>query len=82
MLRGTVVSDLGKGCWFIEQDLTRDCIFVHQRYVVGRKFLHLQDRVTFQIIPNTMKPGEVMAGDVQIVGLRVAHQASDAGVRS
>lgn len=73
MLTGTVVSEIrpGKGCWFIEQDYTRDCIFVHQRSVVRKKFLHLKDRVQFNIGPNPFRPGETMAIDVEIIGVTV-----------
>jgi cold shock CspA family protein len=79
---GTVVSDVGKGCWFIEQDHTRDCVFVHQRHVVRRKFLHLNDRVKFNLAPNVLKPGEIMAVDVEIIGLMIARQVSGPAVQS
>jgi cold shock CspA family protein len=76
MLTGRVVSEVvrGRGCWFIEQDHTRDCIFVHQKHVVRRKFLHINDRVQFNLAPNPIKPGEVMAVDVEIVGVTIALQ--------
>jgi hypothetical protein len=74
MLTGIVVSNLGRGCWFIEQDLTRDCVFVHQKHVIGKKFLHVNDRVRFNLTPNPIKPGEVMASDVEIIGLTIARQ--------
>ena len=74
MFTGTVVAEVGRGCWVIEQDLTRDCIWVHQRHVVRRKFLHVNDRVRFNLIPHIKQPDEVMADAVEIVGLVVARQ--------
>jgi hypothetical protein len=82
MLSGTVVQSAGLGCWLIEQDFTRDCIFVHQRYVKGRKFLHVNDRVRFNLTPNPRKPGEVMADDVEIVGLMITRQVGKTAVQS
>lgn len=82
MLTGIVVSDLGRGCWFIEQDLTRDCVFVHQKYVFRKKFLHVNDRVRFNLTPNPIKSGEVMASDVEIIGLTIARQVNDPAVKS
>lgn len=78
MFTGTVVNAVGRGCWVIEQDATRDCIWVHQRHVARRRFLHVNDRVKFNIISNPRKPDEVMADAVEIVGLMVARQTSGA----
>jgi cold shock CspA family protein len=82
MLNGTVVNSVGAGCWVIEVDGTRDCVFVHQRYVVRRKFLHENDRVRFNLASNPRTPGENMAVNVEIVGFTVAIQVSDPAVRS
>jgi len=82
MFTGTVIQPAGLGCWLIEQDLTRDCIFAHQRHVKGRKFLHVNDRVHFVLIPNSRRPGNMMADEVEIVGLMVARQVSDTAVKS
>ncbi len=76
MFTGIVVSNLGRGCWFIEQDFTRDCVFVHQKHVIGKKFLHVNDRVRFNLTPNPIKPDQIMASDVEIIGLMVARQVS------
>ena len=79
MFSGVIVSPAGQGCWFIEQDLTRDCVFVHQKHVTRKKYLHLNDRVQFDLAPNPLKPGEMMAVDVEIVGLTIARQTSGTG---
>lgn len=81
MFTGIVVAVSGRGYWFIEQDQTRDCLFAHQRDVVGTKYLHLNDRVRFNIAPNPKSATELMAIDVEIVGVTIARQVStpDAG---
>jgi cold shock CspA family protein len=77
MLTGLVVQKGGNGFWFIEQDFTRDSHFVHQRSVVKRKFLHVGDRVRFNIAPNPYKSGETHAVDVEIIGITIARQVSE-----
>jgi cold shock CspA family protein len=76
MFTGTVVECLGRGCYLIEQDETRNCVFAHQRNVYRRKFLHVNDRVTFTVSPSTHKPGAEEATDIQIIGLTIARQVS------
>jgi cold shock CspA family protein len=77
MLTGTVVGHAGQGCFFIEQDQTRDRIFCHQRHVVREKYLHLKDRVRFNIAPNPKRPGDEMAVDVEIIWPIIARQITD-----
>lgn len=78
MFTGRVATAVGRGCWVIEMDETRDCIWVHQRYVVREKFLHINDRVRFRIVPHCRpkRPDDVMAADVEIIGLTVARQTN------
>lgn len=76
MFTGIVVQESGRGYWWIEADATRDCVWVHQQYVVGKKFLHLNDRVQYNLAPNPRKPGSMMAVDVEIVGVTVARQVA------
>jgi cold shock CspA family protein len=80
MFTGIVTAAGGRGFWFIEQDETRDAFFVHQNHVIGKKYLHVNDRVQFNIAPNPKKPGEMMATDVEIVGLTIARQVSEKAV--
>ena len=82
MLSRIVTDHVASGCWLIEQDFTRDCVFVHQTNVVRRKFLHINDRVRFHKVPNPRTPGEDMAIDVEIVGITVVRQVSDRAVQS
>lgn len=78
MFTGIVVAASGRGYWFIEQDQTRDCLFVHQRDVVGKKYLRVNDRVRFNVIPNPQSKScstDHMAVDVEIIGLTIARPA-------
>ena len=75
---GSVITEGARGYWFIEQDQTRDSLFVHQSHVKDHKVLHLNDRVRFNVVPNPRKPGEFMATDVEIIGHTIAIQRSAA----
>jgi hypothetical protein len=79
---GLVVQCLGQSCFLIEMDETRDLIFAHPKFVRGRKYLHLHDRVRFQTMPNPRRDGELMAFDIEIVGLMITRQVSAQGARS
>ena len=81
MVTGIVVAASGRGFWFIEQDQTRDCVFVHQNCVVGKKYLRVNDRVRFNLAPNPRKPSEMQAVDVEIIGIIIPRQVSDKAVR-
>lgn len=81
MFTGIVLVSVGHGCWLIEQDHTRDCIWVHQRHVVKRKFLHINDRVQFNLVPHIKDPNEMMADAVEIIGLTIARQVSDTAMK-
>ena len=81
MFTGIVVAASGRGFWFIEQDQNlRDCIFIHQNSVVGKKYLRVNDRVRFNLAPNPRKVGEMQAVDVEIIGLTIARQTSVPGI--
>lgn len=49
MATGTVMSAGSKGFWWAEQDFTRDKIFIHITAVSNRKYLHLGDKIRFDI---------------------------------
>jgi cold shock CspA family protein len=65
---GTIVSASERGFWFAEADSTHQSIFIHQRNVKGRRFLHVNDRVRFDLAPSLIKPGEVEAVNVEVIG--------------
>jgi cold shock CspA family protein len=81
MSTGLVVSESTKGYVWVEEDGTRTPVWVHARYVVGKKYLHIGDRVRFNLVPNPRKPGEMMGVDVEIIGFTVARQVGERAVR-
>ena len=81
MYEGTIVSVSGRGYFFAEQDHTHSAVFVHQKDVAHRRYLHVGDRIKFNIIPSLARPGQMQAADVEWIGFVVARQISPA-VRS
>lgn len=78
---GTIVSASDRGFWFAEADETHQSIFVHQKNVVGRRFLHLGERIRFDLAPSKIKPGEPEAVNVDVIPMNIARQTSDRLVR-
>jgi cold shock CspA family protein len=80
MFSGTIISELGRGASWCEQDETHSSVFVHISHVAGRRVLHTGDRITFSIADNPMRPGQTMAVDVSYVGHTIARQTSGPAV--
>jgi cold shock CspA family protein len=78
-MTGFVRSDSNKGFVFLEADDTHQSVFCHISQVKDERCLHTGDRVSFDIIPNILKPGTVMAGNVVYLGCVNARQYSDKG---
>lgn len=78
-MTGFVRSDSNKGFVFLEADDTHQSVFCHISQVIDERCLHIGDRVSFDIIPNALKPGTVMAGNVVYLGRVVAAQFGDKG---
>ena len=73
---GTIVTTCTRGYWFAETDSTHQSVFVHQRNVKGRRFLHLNDRIQFELAPSRIKHGELEAVNVEWLGIVIAQQTS------
>jgi cold shock CspA family protein len=71
-MNGTVVTDITKGSAFCEADETHQSIFCHISQVKDGRCLHRGDRVSFDIIPNPGRFGQMMAGNVQYLGRPIA----------
>lgn len=65
---GTVVSESQHGFVFAEVDGTHQSLFIHISQVNERRVLHVGDRVSFEIIPNPDRRGQVMGGSVEYLG--------------
>lgn len=75
MHTGTITYSSGKGWFFAESDDGRN-IFVHQSTVEGHRFLHVDDRISFEIIENPNRPGRLLAQSVKYLGHTIAVQRS------
>lgn len=77
---GIVTYVSGKG-WFFAENLTDNTsIFVHQKDVENRRYLKVDDRIAFDVIPSRTEPGEVQAANVKYLGHTVVAQYSDKAV--
>jgi cold shock CspA family protein len=68
VMTGFVRSDSTKGFVFLDADGTHQSVFCHISQVKDDRCLHTGDRVSFDIIPNPIKPGTTMAGNVVYLG--------------
>jgi cold shock CspA family protein len=77
MCQGTITFVSGKGWFFAENSADHSAIFVHQRDVEHRRYLLVDDRISFDIIPSRTQPGEFQAVHVKYLGHTIAVQRSD-----
>jgi cold shock CspA family protein len=74
MHQGIITFASQKG-WFFAENLTdHTAIFVHQVDVENQRYLKVDDRISFTIIPSRKTPGKTQAGDVKYLGHVVARQ--------
>jgi cold shock CspA family protein len=77
-MNGTIVSESGRGFWFVEVDGTSESVFIHHSHVAQNRYLHIGDRVSFEIQPNPLKPGQRHAVKVTYVGRNIPRQKGGA----
>jgi cold shock CspA family protein len=65
MANGTVMSEGTNGFWFAELDETRDIVFVHISKVKDRKYLHRNDRISFDL--ETAPDGKLRATNIELI---------------
>jgi cold shock CspA family protein len=82
MYTATIVFDSGRGFWFAESDTDHERIFVHQRDVVRKRFLKVNDRISYELAPSVTMPNEMRAVNVTVIGRVIARQISDPAVLS
>ena len=71
-MTGKVVTESTKGFVFIEAEGTCQSVFCHISQVQDERCLHLGDLVTFDILPNPVRKGSTMAGNVVWIGREVS----------
>lgn len=78
MFDGIVVFE-GKGWWIVERDITSESVFAHHSKILRNRYLHVGDRVRFEIEPNPQRPGQNRAINVEFLGHIIARQTSGNG---
>jgi len=81
MNTATVVFNSGKGYWFADADTTHDRIYIHQKDVVRKRFLKVDDRIQYDLAPSLTQPGEERAVHVKVIGHVIAIQRGENMVR-
>ena len=74
-MRG-IITLARQGWWLVEHDESHELYFVHHSQVYRNRNLYLGDIITFEVGPNPLKPGFVMAINVVWVG-KVAPEPSE-----
>ena len=82
MYQGTVTFVSGKGWFFAERDDNSSTVFVHQNDVENQRYLKINDRIEFAVVPSRTTPGKTQAANVRYLGHTIARQRRDAGVQS
>ena len=75
-MTGIITSDSTKGFCFCETDETHQSLFIHISQVKDGRCLHVGDRVSLDAIPNPMRHGQLMGGNVVYLGRIIARQTS------
>jgi cold shock CspA family protein len=79
-MTGVVTSESTKGFVFVEADNTHQSVFCHISQVKDGRCLHTGDRVSFDVVPNPLRRGTTMAGNVEYLGHVIAGRASTEAV--
>ena len=74
-MQGTIDFVSGKG-WFFAHADDDTCVFVPQRAVEGRRYLRIDDRIQFDVIPSKKENGQFEATNVKYLGHIIAVQRS------
>jgi|CZKC01.1.fsa_nt_gi hypothetical protein len=79
---GRIAFVSGKG-WFKAEDFLDNCtVFILQKDVERERFLKLDDRIVFTLVPDRKDPTRLQGIDVKYVGHIVARQTGSKEVQS
>jgi cold shock CspA family protein len=79
MCEGIVTFASGKGWYFAENLADHSAVFVHQNQVENRRYLKVDDKISFDLAPSISRSGEMMAANVKYLGHVIAAQNSNNG---
>jgi len=81
MFEGTVTFVRNNGYFFVEQDVTHTSVFIHQKNVRDRRYLHVGDRVKFNLAPCAKDPTRMEGVQAEYIVHTIARQTSGRAVR-
>lgn len=79
---GAITYVSGKGWYFARNDADDTAVFVHANQVEKQRFLRVADRISFDLVPSPLKPGQMMAANVKYLGHTIVRQTSGPAVQS
>ena len=71
---GTITHVSGRGWFFCKCDEDQSGVFVAQKNIEKRRYLQVDDRISFDRIPSTKNPNDFEAINVKYLGHIVARQ--------
>ncbi len=75
-MNGVITFVSNKGWFFAENSADHSAVFVHQNQVENQRYLRVDDRISFDLVPSNKNPGKMMAANVKYLGHTVAVQRS------
>lgn len=76
MFEGSITFVSGKGWFYAENSTDHSAVFVHQKDVEHQRYLKVDDRISFEIIPSRTHTGKFQAANVRYLGHTIARQTS------
>jgi cold shock CspA family protein len=80
MSEGIVTFVSNKGWFFAENSADHSAVYIHQNHVEHARYLKIDDRISFDVVPSTRNPGKTMGTNVKYLGHTIARQISDKAV--
>lgn len=66
-----------RGFVFAEDVADHVSVYIHQRSVIGARYLHTGDMVSYDLLENPKQPGRFQGINVRYAGHNVARQVAD-----
>jgi cold shock CspA family protein len=76
MYEGIVTFVSGRGWFFAENLADHSGVFIHQQDVENQRYLRVDDRIQFDIVPSRKHPDKSQAANVKYLGRVIARQTS------
>jgi hypothetical protein len=74
MFTAMVVFYSGKAHWFANPDSDHERIYIHQRDAARKRFLKVDDRIKYELVPSATKPGAMRSVNVEVIAHVIVRQ--------